>query len=357
MNADPLPPIPSPPDHLWRQFRMRGLPFVAFGLTLVATVWLWGRNLANPLVIGQAEGLVVNVTSPISGRLVQPAVCLYQEVKAGDLVALVDASPPQVLSNTVAMIRAEMDAIRADGGFRPADQVRLAQFQLSWLTVRTELATLRPALEFSECEYGRMEQLGAAGIADQTEIEIARRDVNRLRAEVREKTATVDSVEKTLQQLDPAKAAESERIRAALSVANERLQLAESQLQPLHLRAPISGRVTKLTAFPDANLVGGDVVATIASPVVERIVGYVGQPVRLDPKVGTKVEVRSRGAVRESARSQIAYVGPQIEMFNAPLRVRGIGAAQERGLPIVVTVPPNMRLRPGELVDIYLLLN
>ena len=98
-------------------------------------------------------------------------------------------------------------------------------------------------------------------------------------------------------------------------------------------------------------------IATIASPVVERIVGYLGQPVRLEPKVGSKVEVRSRGAVREVGQSQIAYVGPRIELFNAPLRVRGMGAAQERGLPIVVTVPPTMRLRPGELVDIYIQVN
>jgi hypothetical protein len=76
----------------------------------------------------------------------------------------------------------------------------------------------------------------------------------------------------------------------------------------------------------------------------------------VEPTVGMKVEVRSRGVRRTVGQGEIIHVGPRMQLFDAPLRIRGMGNAQERGLPIVVTVPPEMKLRPGELVDLTLAL-
>jgi hypothetical protein len=73
--------------------------------------------------------------------------------------------------------------------------------------------------------------------------------------------------------------------------------------------------------------------------------------------VGMRAEIRTRGQTRTLVETQVTHVGPRIELFDAPLRVRGMGAAQERGLPIVMAIPPNLEVRPGELLDIRLLLN
>lgn len=358
MKVEPLPPIPTPPERHWRQFRQGGLPALAFLIVLGVTVWLWGRNLASPFLMGQAEGPEANISSPVSGRVARLAVNFYQEVKAGDVIALVDASDPQVLSNTVSVIRAEMEAIRAEAGFGPGDRVRLAQFQMEWLTLRAELASLKADMQYSESEFERVGKMAKDQVASTNELEIARRDMERLRSEFRDKSAAADTAEKALRELDPANnGGESAGIRAALAEANERLRLAEVQLQPLVLRAPIAGRIIKLDFLTQASVVRGDIIATVASPNVDRIVGYIGQPVRLEPTVGMRTEVRSRGAVRKTGEARIAHVGPRIELFDAPLRIRGMGAAQERGLPIVLTVPPNLTLRPGELVDIRLLVD
>lgn len=334
------------------------MPFVAFGVALVATVWLWGRNLANPLVMGQAEGPEANVTSPVSGRVARLAVDLYQQVRAGDLVAIVDTSDPQVLSNTVAVIRAEMEAIRTDAGFRVGDRVRLAQLQMDWLSLKSELPSLNAQLQFWEAEYKRLGNLAQDQVESERDLQFAKSEAERLQAEVREKTVEAEATEKALKELAPDNSGNTSKlVQGELAVATERLRLAEAKLQPISLRAPISGRVTKLSVLQEGNVIRGDVVATIASPTVDRIVGYIGQPVRLEPKEGMRVEIRSRGTDRELGQAQIAYVGPRIELFNAPLRVRGMGAAQERGLPIVTTVPPGMKLRPGELVDLRILEN
>lgn len=355
MKLDPLPPIPSPPQQRWHIFRTSILPLLSFAVVSLVATWLWGLNLANPLVMGQAEGLQANVISPVPGRLARLEVALYQQVKQGDIIAVVDASDPQVLSNTVAVIRAEMDAIRADAGMDAGDRVRFAQFQMSWLTLRSELVGLRAELQYAEAESARQERLLKEGIASQTDLDIAKRDVDRLTREVQEKSDAVNAAAISMRELDPAKTSESPSVRAMLAVANQELQLAEAQLQPVLLRAPIDGYVTQLTVAPEGSVIRGAAIAVLASSKVDRIVGYIPQPVRIEPKVGMKLEVRSRGTHRQVAVTQVSHVGPRIELFDAPLRVRGMGAAQERGLPIVAAVPPDMDLRPGELVDLRLI--
>lgn len=358
MKLDPLPPIPTPPQQRWHLFRTNVLPVLSFALVLGLSVWLWGLNLANPLVMGQAEGLTANVVTATPGRVARLEVALFQPVKQGDVIAVVDASDPQILSNTVAVIQAEMDAIRADAGMDSGDRVRLAQFQMDWLTQRSELASLRAEQQYAEAELVRQERLFKEAISSQSDLDIARRDVERLTQAVKEKSAGVNAAEVALRELDPNRSeAGSASVRATLAVAAERLHLAEAQLQPMLLRAPIDGYVTKLDFAADATVVRGTILAVIASPKVDRIIGYIPQPVRLEPKVGMKLEIRTRGTHRQLAQTEISHVGPRIEIFDAPLRVRGMGAAQERGLPIVVGVPPELNLRPGELVDMRLLNN
>jgi multidrug resistance efflux pump len=356
MKLDPLPPIPSPPQQRWHIFRIKVLPVLSFGVVLLAAVWLWGMNLANPLVMGQAEGLTASIVSPVPGRVARIDVNLYQPVKQGDVIAVVDAADPQVLSNTVAVIQAEMEAIRAEAGMDTGDRVRFAQFQMDWLTKRSDLVSLRAELQYAEAELARQERLLKEGISSQAELDIARRDVERLTREVKETTAAVDAAEAALRDLDPVtKGGDSASVRAMLAVAGEQLHLAEAQLQPVLLRAPIDGFVTQLAIAPDSTIVRGAILAVVSSAKVDRIVGYIPQPVRIEPKVGMKLEVRSRGTHRQLAVTEVTHVGPRIELFDAPLRVRGMGAAQERGLPIVGGVPPDMHLRPGELVDLRLI--
>lgn len=358
MSQDRLPPIPTPPDQRWRQFRQTGLPTLAFISVLILSVWLWGVNLANPLVMGQAEAQQADIVSPVGGQLVSLQASLFQKVTAGDILAVVAVADPEVFSNTLAVIRAEMGAIAAEAEFSPANRMRFAELQVQWLELRADLATLKPNLEFARSELERIKQLNAQGIADQAGLELARRNATRLEEEVLEKEKAAAVAEKALSGLSPeGTAQESGVVQRQLEVAAEKFRLAEAKLQPIVLRAPISGHVTKLAAANQAYVTRGQVVASIANPKAERIVGYIPQPVRVEPRIGMPVEVRSRGAGRIVARSVVADIGPRIELFDAPLRIRGMGAAQERGLPIVVSVPDQMPLRPGELVELRLITN
>lgn len=356
MKLEPLPPIPSPTSQHWRQFRIHVLPPASFVVVLVLTVWLWSVNMVNPLLFGTAEGRQADILSPEAGRLVKLLVEPYQEVRAGDIIAVVDAVKPEVLTNTIAMIRAEMEAIRADAGFDTGDKVRYAQFQLDWMQHRTELASMKVRLSWAMAEFARIEQLMKQNISFQQEYDTAKRDLEDAKEQLAEKEVLVEKSGQVLKSLNPDTFnPDTPAVRAAIAVAQQQLKLAEAELQPTYLTAPISGRVSKLTKFAGAIVASAEVIATISDPNVDRIIGYVSQPIRLEPRVGMAVEIRTRGAQRMTGRAQITHVGPRIELFTAPLRIRGMGAAQERGLPFVVSLPPDLKLLPGELVDVTIL--
>ena len=354
MNPDPLPPIPSPAAHQWRQFRVNLLPHVTFGLVLLAVIWLWGRNLANPLLTGQAEGFESDVASPRAGRISQLKVVLYQEVKAGDVIAIVDALDPMILSNTVSLAQAEMNAIRADGGFRPTDKVRYAEFEFEWLNLRSELAALKTQLTFAEIELQRSTKLMEDKLISQSDFDKTNTIYQVIQHTYTEKQAVVAEMEKRLKELNPANSEESKYVSAALAVAEAKFHVAEAQLAPLKLVAPISGHVRTLSKLAGATVSTGDPIVTISSSEVNHIIGFLNQPLRLEPKVGERVIVRSRGMRRVTGMAVITQIGPRVEMFDTPLRVRGMATSQQRGLPIIVNVPANLNLLPGELVDLTL---
>jgi multidrug resistance efflux pump len=190
------------------------------------------------------------------------------------------------------------------------------------------------------------------------DLELAKRDLDQSTRQVEQLSAAVATAEKSWRELNPDNAdIESPRLKSALAVAEQKLLMAEAQLQPVSLVAPIDGCISKLDKLAGTTVVDGDSIATIANQTSDRIIGYLSQPLRLEPKIGMKAEIRSRGLTRTIGETQITAVGPRIELFDAPLRVRGMGSAQERGLPIVMAIPSNMHIRPGELVDIRLLTN
>ncbi len=354
MKSDPLSPIPSPLSHQWRQVRVNLVPPVIFLAVLCLTVWLWGRNLASPVLMGSAEGQEAEVASPKVGRLAQLNVKLYQEVTVGQPIAVIEAVDPAVLSNNLAVIRAEMELIRVEAGYRAGDRVRYSQFELEFMLRRVDLALQRLAMPLAQLELSRTEALLKEQIAAQADYDIAKLKADQSEAQVKETEQTIAAAEKSLSKLNPELANEDAAfVRAKLAIQEQKLRLAEAEFHPIVLTAPISGRISKLAKQPGATVAANEAIVTIADPKVDRILGFIGQPLRLEPKVGTTVEIRSRNAKRTVGKSHVTHVGPRVELFNAPLRVRGMGSAQERGLPILMEVPAGMELRPGELVDIF----
>jgi len=361
---DRLPPIPTAPGQRWREFRIRLAPFLIFAATAVAATLMWRENVAAPTLLGEVETVRSNVSSPKAGKLGQLNVSRLQRVKAGDVIAQVITTDPQILQSSLAVIQAEIQLLRVN--MQPIlGQQRYAlnydHLRLDWMDQRVQLATAKVRLQLAETELRRAQELFAENVVSQQVLDSARSSKDSLEAEVKERTTLVAEQEGKLSKLsfsDDASAYPKETnpedvLKASIKVQEQKLRLTEAELSPVNLVVPINGMISVIHHRSGEVVAAGDPVVTLVGLSSDRIVGYVRQPLMFQPKVGMKVEVRSRSLDRCISQAEILEVGSQMEPISASLLPpANTQHLHEVGLPVLVSLPPSQKLLPGEIVDL-----
>ncbi len=362
MNAQAPKRIPVPLAQRWRDVRLRVMPIVVFGAALVGMVALWKEYVAAPSMLGQAEPVLSNVTSQKPGILAQLNVERFQKVKAGDTIGQVIITDPKILESSILLIKSEIEALRVN--LKPiAAQQRMAvsydKLQLDWMRERADLASAQVKLQQAQSEFKRIEALYKDQIVSQRLYEQAKAAQDSLKGEVDQLDKLVCDGEKNLQMIQlsnrvDAASVSEEPLHAAIATQEAKLRLTEAELSPIVLKATIDGIVTTIYHRSGEAVMAGQPVVAIATFNPVRIVGYMKPPIQNEPQVGMKVEVRTRGLHREVGTGEIKQVGTQLEAMPATMLGPIKLVSSELGLPIDITLPPNLKLRAGELVDLVL---
>ena len=355
-------PIPIPLQQRWRDARLRTLPVVVFAGVAITIGFLWKDYVAAPTMVGQAEPVQAQVSCFKPGVLAEFTVTRFQKVKAGDPVGQVLVTDPKILASSLAVIQAEIEMLRVN--MKPiADQQHNAmdydQLRLNWMKQRAQLATARVNLQLAETEYRRTGELYRDKIVAQRVYDQAVAARDRLQQEVEELTKLVSLGEESIKRLQITNTTEisnvsSEPLVAAIAVQESKLRLTEAELSPVQLKAPIDGIISMIYCRAGEAVTAGQPIASIATLNPVRIVGYMRTPILSEPKVGMQVQVRTRGPRREEGMATVVEVGGQLEALPAALLGPAGIARAELGLPIDISLPPKLQIRPGELVDITL---
>ena len=234
------------------------------------------------------------------------------------------------------------------------------QLRLDWMRQRTQLATARVSFQLAETEYHRMNELFKDQIVSARVIEQAKAARDRLEHEVDELAAIVTAGEQGLQQLQLTNATAiskvtDEPLRAAINVQEAKLRLTEAELGSRPLKAPIDGIVTMVYHRTGEAVTAGQPIVAISTLEPVRIVGYLRPPLVSEPKAGMRVEVRTRGVRRTVGEAKVLEVGSQYEAIPATLMGPIKFSNLELGLPVNISLPVNMKIRAGELVELTLL--
>ncbi len=372
-------PIPTPPALKWREFRIELLPVLVFLVVLGVVVWIWVHHVTPPLMVGQVEAVRADIVSTQAGLLANLEVGLLEPVHAGEPVATIITTDPKILESTLAVIRAELELLRAQLEDplvdRERTQVTYERLRLDLLQHRVDLAQARVRLQYAESELARKSALyhSSTAIVSRAEYELAQAQRDALQAEIREREATIRSIEQDLARfrlanpsITNAQDAFRRRIQAAMDLQEKRLRLAEAQLSPITLKAPIDGVVTMLYRRSGENVVAGEPIATITATNASRIVAYLLPPWTDEIKEGSLVEVVRRSARRETGLARVVEIGQVMQpvpptLFN-PIGSRWLGLDRrplnwnappiEIGIPVIISLPEGLSLRPGELVDL-----
>jgi multidrug resistance efflux pump len=259
----------------------------------------------------------------------------------------------------MAKIRSEIERIRSD--LRPALSQQRAtvdynQLRLDWMRRRAELASAKVDLQLAETEFKRMEELIKEKLVATRMFEEARANKERAENQVAELTRLVNEVEGSVKALEanaPLDKGVPNVIEAAIAVEQRNLEIAEAELAPIILRAPIDGIISSVFHRSGEAIMAGKPVVSIATDVPVRIVGYLKPPFVTEPKVGMPVEVRTRGPKRVVGLAKVTDVGTQLEPL--PVTLLGpikLAASFELGLAVGISLPEGMSVLPGEVVDL-----
>jgi multidrug resistance efflux pump len=355
-----LPPIPTPPSQLWREIRIRFLPVLLFVAAAATAALLWKQNVAATSLVGEVEVVRASVSSPKSGRLALLNVHRLQRVRAGDQIAQVVTTEPEVIQSSLAVIQSEIQLLRVNlepfmGQQRFA--VSFDRLRLDWMAERVQLATARVRLQLADTELRRTQELFNQKVISEQLLDTALTAKRSLEAEINERAALVEAQERKLHSEDASHSTQQsdpeEVLRASVKVQEDKLRLTETELSPVTLTVPMDGVVTSIHHRSGEAILAGAPIVTLTAPNSDRIIGYVRQPLPFQPRVGMPVEVRTRSASRCISRAEIMEVGAGMEPISPVLAAPAMSHnLQEVGLQVLVSLPPSHKLMPGELVDL-----
>lgn len=362
MKAPSLTPIPTPLPQRLRQARATVLPLVVFLSAIVVIACLWQGRISAPTMVGQVDGALANVSSHQVGVLAGLQVARFQKVRAGEFIASVVIADPKLVEASLAVIRSEIEMLRTDlATVIPQKRYAVdhAQLRLGWMKERADLAAAKVNMQLAEIELWRSDELFKDKIIAPSEHDYAKATYDALKEQVAELTRLVaegDATFKSLSANNPADASQAlgDPLLTAIGNQEAKLRLTEAQLSPVTLRAPIDGTVTAVYFRSGEAVTPGQPIITIAADKPTRIIGYFRPPIGGAPKPGATVQIRTRSVRREIGTAQILDIGGQLEALPLALQSGVKLAGVELALPINLSLPPNLEVRPGELVDISL---
>ena len=359
-----LSPIPTPPAQLWRQLRLQYLPVVVFVAGVLAATVIWTRWVAPPPLVGEAEAIRADVRSVLAGAVASLTVDLLQPVKAGQVVGQVTGNP-KILEASLAVIRAEIELMRTTLDPVASQQriaVDLERLQLDWLTKRVELVTLQGQLHQAEATLARAVVMHQGKLMTDEQFDQAKNTRDSLRAQVAAQTDLIRQLEPGMRNLnvEGSKTVPSatQGLAAAVAHKEQELRLIEAQLGPTPLIAPIDGVVTLVYRRAGEAVIAGEPIVQIGATRSDRIIGFLRQPVSIEPRAGMTIDVRTRTFPRKTGTTRITHVGHQLESITptllAAMRLPVSATPTEFGLRVHIAPPEGLTLRPGEHVDLVI---
>ena len=138
-------------------------------------------------------------------------------------------------------------------------------------------------------------------------------------------------------------------LKEALSVQDRKIQALTKRIAGNEVKAPISGMITKIHHPAGTYVPSGEPIVTIASDQSQWIVAYLDQFSSQTIRPGDDVDVIVRDRrVRGSAK--VIRLGSQYQPL--PVHLRDVPENLELGLPLQVSVPKELGLLPGEIVEL-----
>lgn len=377
--------------------RIHLLPFVVWVGAIACVVVLFSHRSKRYEVLGIAQGPIHQLAATCDGRLKNIGAELFDEVKQGQVLAVIDGvldneRPRPELDAELAVLKAQMAQLAAESKVAMATYTAQVNNRVSdWTAARRPFATnvsdgrlrvleLTAAVETDRLALRQLDldikRFVLEGRLDVNDVAIY--DLQKMRAQksaVEQQIASNGSLleqanadlalaierDKAFAQGQPDEAGADQAAEDALNKQTEVLarQMDEvlvrldslTRRESVELRAPFDGVVSLVQHTAGEAVLAGEPILTIAKKEPENIVGYATERQVSRVRENTVVQLIDRNRIPNlMVDSQVAYVGPTVEQM--PARLWRNPNMPQWGRPVLVKIPPDLKLVPGAVVGI-----
>jgi multidrug resistance efflux pump len=349
---DKLPPIPTPASQRWREFRIQVLPMVMFAGVALSVAFLWRSFVAPTGIVGEVEAVKSDVISLQDGTVARLDIDRFEVVEEGQEIGEITGSSDDFIKASVAAIEADLRVMDTRIALdERRNQQSTAQLKMDLYTERIRLVSDQATLIQASNSFKRAEQEfnQTPKLISENDYDIAKAAFEMLQGSVAERSQLIAEMTQTLEEMRQSGVSENKDV-VEDAIKTKILELEET-LKPTKIKAPMSGVVSSIYHRPGEKVVRGVPILTVTATHSDRIVGYLRQPINARPTTNDTVVVRTRSHKPQLATGKIIRVGTQMELIN-PAILSTDSNRIEVGLPILVSVPPGMKLVPGEFVDL-----
>ncbi len=365
------------------------VPVLVWVSALAGVVQLFSLQSRRFEVLGIAQGRMRQVQATVTGRLVDVKVELFEEVQAGDVLAVLDTLTetehlqPEIEAKK-AVYEAEIQRLDADLNsahdlFVLQSAKRQTELDDRYLQLSAEVqkahravlelkAILEPdRIKFSELEL-KAKSFIAQNSIEQDDAAVYNSQMLQLQCDTLEKK--IDENDNLLAKLeqDQLKAEEQreafakqeppdasldrmlEPIRRARVVQQKRIEELSVEREPVVLRAPFAGLVSEIVRRAGEVILPGDAVLAISENKPREIAAWVNESQANVIQKDMRVRLVKNSEPPQIANSQVVYLGPNVELV--PQRLWDSPDIPKWGRRMLIGVHPDLKLLPGEVVGI-----
>ncbi|MBN2272226.1 MAG: HlyD family efflux transporter periplasmic adaptor subunit [Sedimentisphaerales bacterium] len=379
--------------------RVHFLPFVVWIGTIVVIVTLFSHRSSRYEILGVAQGPVHQIAATCDGRLNQIKVELFDEVKQGDVVVVINSvldneRPRPEIDAELAIIKAQMAYLAAQSkearmtyaaqvkdravdlfaAGRPfANNVSDSKLRVLELTAAIEQDKL--LLDELNLDIKKLIYSGALDANDIALLDLQKMQTQKgnIAKRIEQNQEILQSDQKNLDEAvereakfkdvggEPGFAEADQAAEEALQKETEVLarQMDEvlvrldsvKKREAVELRAPFDGVVSLVQHDTGEAVLAGDPILTITKKTPDNIVAYATERQAGRVRENMKVQLVDRNSTPSLiVDSQVVYVGPTVEQM--PARLWRRANMPQWGRPILIEIPSGLKLLPGAMVGI-----
>lgn len=393
-----------------RSYLRHMVPMTVWLGAVVTVGWLFYQRSESFQIVGIAQSEVLQVSSDCVARIVDIPVEMFQPVKAGQTLAVLNTVPANESSTEielkaqVATAAAEIERLTAslvptqeqllseaaDQQISRTDNLRrfdvdIETARLRRLQIETEVANQEISLNELAVELQVTQKLVEEKVVVPFELE-------KLKAQHDAIAKTIEEYQRQIQQAQedqaeakrrrdefarqempqPSVDSALEAIRKEAKVQEELIKGLRAQIDALkartavELKSPIDGVVIPISGKaaeallkrqgeetirrPGEVVSAGDPILAVAQTQPTEIVAYVNEQQVGLLEQDMNVELVKMRYPAQIAQSRVLSIGPTIELL--PQRLWRSPNNPQWGRPVVIEIPPGLTVIPGELIGI-----